>query len=107
MAEDVREYIAIYPIYQSKAVHYHKSYKELEPLLIPTDLGNALFKKISLDWIMGLPVSRHHNQEYDSILIIICHATKYTLFISTHEALTAVEFTELFFKHIEYYFGTL
>ena len=107
MAEDVREYIAIYPIYQSKAVHYHKSYKELEPLLIPTDLGNALFKKISLDWIMGLPVSRHHNQEYDSILIIVCCTIKYALFIPIYEASTAVKFAELFFKHVKCHFGTL
>ena len=105
MAEDVREYIATCLIYQSKAVYYHKSYKELESLLIPTDLGNALFKEISLDWIIGLPVSRYHNQEYDSILTIICHATKYTLFILMHEALTAVKFTELFFKHIKCHFG--
>ena len=105
MAEDVHEYIVTYPIYQGKAVHCHKSYEELEPLPIPTDLGNTLFKEISLDWITGLPVSRCHDQEYDSILIIICCTTKYTLFIPMREALTAVKFAELFFKHVKCYFG--
>src|SRR5438034_7317645 len=99
MAEDVREYITTCPICQGKAVHHHKPYRELESLLIPTDLGNTLFKEISLDWITGLPISRCHDQEYDSILIIICCATKYTLFIPIYEALTAVEFAELFFKY--------
>ena len=44
--------------------------------------------------------------KYDSILIIICHVTKYALFILTREASTAVEFAELFFEHIEYHFET-
>src|SRR5436190_17238783 len=44
--------------------------------------------------------------KYDSILIIICHVTKYTLFIPTREASTTVEFAELFFEHIECCFGT-
>ena len=52
-------------------------------------------------------VSRHHNQKYDSILIIVCCATKYTLFISTCEASTTIKFAELFFKHVECCFETL
>jgi hypothetical protein len=44
-------------------------------------------------------------QEYDSILTIVCCATKYMLFISTHENVTAVDLAELFFKYVECYFG--
>src|SRR6266536_5948372 len=55
---------------------------------------------------MKLPVSRHHNQKYDSILIIVCHTTKYALFISTCEALITVKFTKLFFKHVKCCFET-
>src|SRR5438034_7570140 len=42
-----------------------------------------------------------NSQKFDNILTVVCHITKYTLFISTHEASTAVEFAELFFEHIE------
>jgi hypothetical protein len=42
-----------------------------------------------------------NNQEFDSILIVIYCVTKYMLFISICEASTAVEFAELFFKHVE------
>ena len=44
--------------------------------------------------------------EYDSIFIVICHVTKYTLFIPTCEASTAIEFAELFFKHVKCCFRT-
>ena len=45
-----------------------------------------------------------NDQEFDNILIVIYHIIKYTLFISTHEASTVIEFAELFFEHIKYYF---
>jgi len=70
------------------------------------DLWNAPFKEISLDWITGLPVSMHNGQEFDSILTVVCHVTKYALFLPTHEDSTAVEFAELFFEHVECHFGT-
>ncbi len=47
------------------------------------------------------------NQEYDSILIIVCCAIKYTLFISTHENATAMNLAELFFKHVKCCFDML
>ena len=45
-------------------------------------------------------------QEYDSILIIVCHITKYALFIPMHEDATAVDFAVQFFEHVECHFGT-
>ena len=42
-----------------------------------------------------------NDQEFDSILTVVCHITKYILFISIHETSTAVEFAELFFEHVE------
>ena len=47
-----------------------------------------------------------NDQEFDSILIIVCCVIKYMLFISTHEASTVIEFAELFFEHIECCFET-
>ena len=49
MIKDVHKYITTCPICQSKAVHCHKLYKELEPLSISINLGNTSFKKISLN----------------------------------------------------------
>ena len=104
--EDIWEYITTCPVCQGKAVHWHKSYGQLELLPISTDLWNSPFKEISLDWITGLPVSGHHGQEYDSILTVVCHATKYALFLPTREDSTAVDLAQLFFEHVECRFGT-
>jgi hypothetical protein len=106
IAEDVRAYVATCPVCQGKAVHRHKPYGQLEPLPIPTDLWNSPFKEISLDWITGLPVSSRHGLEYDSILTVVCRATKYALFLPTRADSTAVDLAQLFFEHVECRFGT-
>ncbi len=104
IAEDVKEYVATCPVCQGKAIHRHKPYGTLEPL--PVGLDVRPFKEISLDWITGLPTSMRKDQEYDSILTIVCRATKYALFIPTREDATAVDLAELFFEHVECRFGT-
>ena len=48
-----------------------------------------------------------NNQKYNSILTVICHVTKYVLFIFIQNDITAADFTKLFFKHVEYYFDFL
>ena len=86
-------------------MHQHKPYSQLKPLPIPIDL--LPFKEISLDWIIGLPLSRKGNSKaYDSILTIVYRVTKYALFISIREDTTVVDFTKLFFKHVECRFST-
>ena len=42
-----------------------------------------------------------NDQEYNSILIIVCHVIKYALFILTWNDTTAADFAELFFEHVE------
>ena len=56
IAEDIREYVAIYLVCQGKAIHQYKSYSQLE--LLPVPLNMTLFKEISLDWITGLFISQ-------------------------------------------------
>ena len=106
ITEDVRTYIATCPLCQSKAIHRHQPYGQLEPLPVPTDTWNSPFKEISLDWITGLPPSIKNGQEYNSILTIVCRVTKYALFIPTRDDTTAADFAELFFEHVECRFGT-
>ena len=87
-------------------IHCHWPYGQLEPLPIPTDMWNMLFKEISLDWITGLPLSIKNGREYNSILTVVCRVTKYALFIPTRDDTTAADFAELFFEHVECRFGT-
>ena len=47
MTNDVTEYIAIYLVYEGKAIYRYKPYGQLEPLLLPVNLKP--FKEISLD----------------------------------------------------------
>ena len=53
---------------------------------------------------MRLFSSLKNDQEYNSILIIVCYVTKYTLFILIWNDITAADFTELFFEHVECWF---
>ena len=55
---------------------------------------------------MGLPVSIRYGQAYDNILTIICHVTKYVLFLPYREDLTMVDLAEMFFEYIKCRFGT-
>ena len=64
------------------------------------------FQEISLNWITDLSVFMQNDQEFDSILIIVCHMMKYTLFISIHEASIIIDFAEFFFEHIKCHFET-
>ena len=47
-----------------------------------------------------------NDQEYNSILIVVCHIMKYALFIPTRDDTTAADFAELFFEHVECRFGS-
>ena len=65
------------------------------------------FKEISLNWITGLSESKgSYRQSYNTIFTVINCLTKYALFILTYKNTSAIDFTELFFKYIEYQFST-
>ena len=42
-----------------------------------------------------------NNQKFNNILIIMCHITKYALFILTQNDITAADFAELFFEYVK------
>ncbi len=109
IADDVCVYIIMCLICQSKAIHCHWSYDQLKSLSISKNTWNLLFKEISLDWITGLSLSMKtkNDQKYNSILTVVCHITKYALFILTQNDTTATDFMKLFFKHVEYHFDFL
>ena len=104
---NVHIYIIICLIYQSKAIHHHKFYDQLEFFSVLKNMWNLSFKKIDLNWVTELSLLLKNDQEYNSILIIVCHVTKYALFISIQNNTTAADFAELFFEHVEYQFDFL
>ena len=56
---------------------------------------------------MKLLFSLKNDQEYNSILIIICYVTKYTLFLFIQDDCIVADFMKLFFEHVECYFNSL
>ena len=98
---DIYVYVIMCLICQSKVIHHHKSYNQLESLSVSKNTWNSSFKEINLDWITRLSLSMKNDQEYNSILIIVCHIIKYTLFISIWNNTTAADFAELFFEHVK------
>ena len=81
----------------------------MESLFISKNMWNSSFKKISLDWIMKLLLlmKTKNSQKYNNILTVICHVTKYVLFILIQNDITAADFMKLFFKHVKYCFDFL
>jgi hypothetical protein len=68
--------------------------------LIP--IPSQLFKVISMDFILDLPVTPN---EKDSILVIVDKMTKYALFVPTTMSLNEKETADLFFHHVVSKFG--
>ena len=45
-----------------------------------------------------------NDQKYNNILTVVCHITKYALFILTQNDITIADFMKFFFEHVECYF---
>jgi hypothetical protein len=103
IADNIHVYIITCLICQSKAIHHHQSYSQLKSLSILKNTWNSSFKKINLNWItrLSLLMKTKNSQKYNSILTIVYHITKYALFILIQNNITAADFTELFFEHVE------
>src|SRR6266481_5633918 len=73
-------------------VMHHRPYGLLKQLPIPERLWNS----ISMDFIEKLPKS----SGYTSILVIVDHLSKQSLFISTYDTITLQQLAQLFILHI-------
>jgi len=76
---------------RSKPQHY-KPYGSLQQLSIPEHLWNS----ISINFIKKLPSS----SSFDTILVIVDHLLKQTIFIPTHDTITSAELARLFIVHV-------
>jgi len=70
----------------------HRPYGLLKQLPIPEKPWNS----ISMDFIEKLPQS----SSYTSILVIVDHLSKQSLFIPTHDTITSQQLAQLFILHI-------
>jgi len=70
----------------------HKPYGLLKQLPIPEKPWNS----ISMDFIEKLPPS----SSYTSILVIVDHLSKQSLFIPTHNTITSPQLAQLFILHV-------
>ena len=56
---------------------------------------------------LSLLMKMKNDQKYNNILTAICHIMKYILFIFIQNDITAANFTEFFFEHVECHFDSL
>src|SRR5882724_5921510 len=70
----------------------HKPYRLLKQLLIPDKPWNS----ISMDFIEKLPPS----SGCTSILVIVDHLSKQSLFILTYDTVTSLQLAQLFVLHV-------
>ena len=74
----------------------HCSYSDMQSLLHSTDS----WEEIIMDMITDLSSSKHRDNVYDVILVMVNHYTKMTRYLSTINKLITVKLTDMFFKHI-------
>ena len=96
LSEDVKKYVFSYDMCQKVKVSRHHSYSNMQSLLHLTDS----WKEIIMNMIISLLLSKCEDNIYDAILVMIDHYTKMTRYLFTINKLTAVELTDMFFKHI-------
>lgn len=98
---DVREYIADCTICKANITPRHKPYGKLESLPIP----QGPFEELSMDFITGLPLVRHKEEEVDAILVIVDRYTKYSLVFPVSSTINSAQLAHLFHNEVELKFG--
>ena len=65
------------------------------------------WKSISMDFVVKLPKSREDwtENEYDSILVVVCRLTKYVYIILYKEASTVEDLVQVLLKTVFMYYG--
>ena len=76
----------------------HRPYRELQP----SRQTDRAFKKLTLDWITKLPISKDPTSKssYDSILVVVDYLTAYRIFILFKEGSDTRQLTYTFHKKI-------
>ena len=88
----VRKYVQSCTICTRAKVTHHKPYGLLKQLPIPMQPWDSIL----MDFIEQLPLS----DSFSSILVIVDHLMKQSLFIPTHDSITSPELSCLFLNHV-------
>ena len=72
-------------------MHRHAPYSKLQPLLVP----KVPAELVSIDFITGLPPSKHGGRIYNAILVVVDAFTKYALYLPCQKDIDADQLSEL------------
>jgi hypothetical protein len=96
MIKYVKFYIKTCDICQRTKTLKHLFYNDLQSFLLFQDS----WQKIIMNFITNLSSSKHSNDVYDSVLVIINRYIKITFYISVTKKITVVELTKIIFDHV-------
>jgi len=103
LVKDVKKYVFSCNICQRMKTSKHHSYDEMQVLLH----SNSLWEKVIMNMITGLSSSKHSNNIYDVILMVVDCYIKMTWYISISKTLTAMQLADIFFEKIVCHYKTL
>ncbi|KAE8717722.1 hypothetical protein F3Y22_tig00110029pilonHSYRG00062 [Hibiscus syriacus] len=97
MGNDVEAYVKTCLVCQQDKIEQKKPVGLLQPFPIP----ERPWESLSMDFIVGLPVT----DGFSSIMVVIDRFSKYGTFIPTSKVCPAKEAARLFLKHVVKYWG--
>ena len=85
MQSEVHKYVDTCSVCQRMKVPRHRPYGELMPLPPP----EGPWQSIAMDFIVGLPPSKHREQVFDSVLVVVDRHSKMVRLIPCDKGITA------------------
>jgi hypothetical protein len=101
MRADVKRYVNTCAVCQRTKVKRHLPYGELSIFPLPS----RPWQEIIMDFITGLPPSKHNGAVYDSILVVVDRFTKMVRYIHVTKTIDAPALAEIFVQKIFKDFG--
>ncbi len=103
LAKDVKKYVFSCNICQRVKAPRHCLYNKMQTL----PHLNSLWEKVIMNMITDLPSSKHSDNVYDMILVVVDRYIKMTQYISISKTLTAMQLADIFFEKIVCHYKTL